>query len=216
MKTLMIALTIVAFIACATLFQESAPLILNHIKGLGWVAPILFIFIYCIATILLLPTMVLTFAGGALFGPILGTVFNLIGATIGAACAFYISRHFSVNWVATKTGPKLNKLISGVERSGWQFVAVLRLIPIIPFNLVNYGLGLTRIKFSHYLITTFLFLAPGEIIYTYCGYAGMDALSNPILFYKAILALVILFFVFQLVIIYHRRLKKTSKNNADH
>ncbi|WP_232220416.1 VTT domain-containing protein [Legionella tunisiensis] len=63
----------------------------------------------------------------------------------------------ATDWFASRRGPKINKLISGVERSGWQFVALIRLIPIIPFNLVNYGLGLTQIKFRHYVITTFIF-----------------------------------------------------------
>lgn len=185
MKTLNIVFAIIAFIACAWIFQQNAPFILSHIKDLGWLAPVLFVLFYCLATILLLPTMVLTFAGGALFGPFLGVLFNLIGATAGAACAFYISRHLATDWFASRRGPKINKLISGVERSGWQFIALLRLIPIIPFNLVNYGLGLTQIKFRHYVITTFIFLTPGEIIYTYCGHAGMDALTHPTPFYKS-------------------------------
>lgn len=173
-------------IASAIIFQEKAPIILSSIKGLGWLAPILFLLIYCLATILLLPTMVLTLAGGALFGPLLGTLFNLIGATLGAACAFCISRHLAIDWLAAKRGPKLNKLISGVERGGWQFVALLRLVPIVPFNLVNYGLGITQIKFSHYILTTFIFLTPAEIIYTYCGHAGMDALTHPTPFIKTL------------------------------
>ncbi len=220
MKTLMIVVTIVAFIACAFIFQENAPLILNYIKGLGWMAPILFLLIYSLATIFLLPTMVITLAGGVLFGPLFGTLLNLIGATLGAVCAFSISRHFAIDWIASKNRPKLNKLIAGVERNGWQFVAVLRLIPIIPFNLVNYGLGLTRIKFSHYVITTFFFLAPAEIIYTYCGYAGMDALSNRISFYKSetiliMAGLALLFLLFKLFSLYRRRFKKINKNCSD-
>ncbi|KTD24567.1 MULTISPECIES: TVP38/TMEM64 family protein [Legionella] len=175
---------VVILITSAIIFQEKAPIILSSIKELGWLAPILFLLIYCLATILLLPTMVLTLAGGALFGPLFGTLFNLMGATLGAACAFCISRHLAIDWLAAKRGPKLNKLISGVERRGWQFVALLRLLPIVPFNLVNYGLGITQIKFSHYILTTFIFLTPAEIIYTYCGHAGMDALTHPTPFYK--------------------------------
>ena len=200
----LIALTIIAFIVCATIFQENAPLIINKIKELGWLAHLFFLLIYCIATILLLPTMVLTLAGGALFGPVFGTLFNLTGASLGAACAFCISRHFAIDWIAAQNGTKFNKIISGVEKRGWQFAAALRLVPIIPFNLVNYGLGLTRIKFSHYLITTFVFIAPAEVVYTYCGYAGMDALSSPIPLYKnasiiVLLALVILFLLYKLI-----------------
>lgn len=213
MKTLWVALTIVAFIACAAVFQENAPVILNNIKGLGWLAPFLFLLLYSLATILLLPTMVLTFAGGALFGPVFGTFFNLIGATLGAACAFTISRHLTIDWLTPHDKPRLNKLIAGVERGGWQFAALLRLIPIIPFNLVNYGLGMTHIKFSHYVLTTFIFLAPAEIIYTYCGYASMDMLRNPAPFYKnasllVLLGLVVFALILKLVKFYRAEKKQ--------
>lgn len=184
MKTLFLVFTLVAFFICATLFQENMLVILNSIKGLGWLAPLLFLVLYCFATILFLPTMVLTLAGGALFGPVLGTFINLFGATLGAGCAFFISRYFAADWINAKRGPKLEKLIHGVERSGWQFVALLRLIPIIPSCFTNYGLGITRIKFSHYLVTTFIFLIPSEIIYTYCGHASMDIHTHPMQYYK--------------------------------
>lgn len=177
-------MALVAFIICALVFQKHSLEIIHWINDLGWLAPVLFIITYCLATILLLPTMVLTLAGGAIFGPVIGTVLNLIGATWGAACAFLITRHLLFDWFAKKKGDRINKLIAGVDQRGWLFVAILRLFPIIPFNLVNYGLGVTGIKFRLYLITTFIFLIPAEIIYTYFGYAGMDALSNPGPIYK--------------------------------
>lgn len=146
-----------------------------------------------------LPTMVLTLAGGAIFGPVMGTVFNLMGATSGAAVSFLITRHLLYDWCTTRRGPRLNNLIRGVEKKGWLFVAVLRLFPIIPFNLVNYGLGITNISFRLYLVITFVFLIPSEIIYTYCGYAGVSALSQPQHLYRdvslllgAVIVLVIL------------------------
>ncbi len=166
------------------MFQKHSLEIIQWIDDLGWIAPVLFIITYCLATILLLPTMVLTLAGGAIFGPVIGTMLNLIGATLGAACAFLITRHLLHDWIAQKKGPRINKLIAGVDERGWLFVAILRLFPIIPFNLVNYGLGITGIRFRLYLITTFIFLIPAEIIYTYFGYAGMDALTNRGQIYK--------------------------------
>lgn len=170
--------------SCAILFHHHSLEIIQWINNLGWMAPVLFIITYCLATLMLLPTMVLTLAGGALFGPVIGTILNLIGATWGAACAFLITRHCLTDWFNKKKGERINKLIAGVDERGWIFVAIVRLFPIIPFNLVNYGLGVTGIKFRVYLITTFLFLIPAEIIYTYFGYAGMDALSNPAPVYK--------------------------------
>lgn len=209
MRVFCTALAILAFIASAYLFQQNAPAILYHIKNLGWLAPVLFLLIYCIATILLLPTMVLTLAAGALFGPFFGTLLNLFSATFAAACAFLISRHWAIDWLAKKRGPRVNKLIAGVEKNGWQFVALLRLVPIIPYNLVNYGLGLTQIKFSHYLITTFIFLTPAEIVYTYCGYAGMGVLTHQASFYKnssmiILLTIVLLFLVVKVFKYYQR------------
>ncbi len=186
MKIFCFTLIVAVIILCAYLFQQNTSAIVNWIETLGLLAPIFFLLLYCLATILFLPTMVLTLAGGALFGPIIGTLFNLISATLGAVCAFCISRYLIFDKVADTKNIRIKNLIAGVENRGWQFVALLRLIPIIPFNMVNYGLGVTRIKLSHYLFATIIFLIPGEIIFTYCGYAGMDILSHPQEFYKNI------------------------------
>ena len=159
--------------------------IIDWIDDLGWLAPLFFIIVYALASILFLPTMVITLAGGAIFGPIIGVILNLVGATLGAALSFLITRYLVYDWFSKKRELRLNKLIRGVEKKGWIFIAFLRLIPVIPFNLVNYGLGLTSIPFRIYLITTAVFLIPVEIIYTYFGYAGMHVLANPGQFYKS-------------------------------
>lgn len=178
MKTLFIVLAIIAFVIIAILFQERLPSIIELIKGLGWLGPLLFLLIYTLATVLFLPTMILTLAGGALFGPLHGTLFNLLGATLGAISAFCLARYVSIDWLRTEKDSKVHKLLIGIERGGWQFAALVRLFPVIPFNLVNYGLGLTKIKFSHYFLTTFIFLIPTEIVYTYCGHAGIGMIMN--------------------------------------
>ncbi|CAM2930789.1 TVP38/TMEM64 family protein [Legionella worsleiensis] len=183
-KTSCVVLALVFFVVCALAFQQHSIEIIHWIDDLGWLAPVLFVLVYCLATLMLLPTMVLTLAGGAIFGPIFGLLLNLLGATSGAALAFLITRHLTYNWFSQKRGEKLDKLIQGVDEKGWLFVAFLRLVPIVPFNLVNYGMGITGITFRVYLITTFVFLIPAEIIYTCFGYAGMDALAQPNNFYR--------------------------------
>ena len=184
MKIFCFALAIAALAVCAFFFQQNESAIINWIETLGLIAPIFFLLLYCLATLLFLPTMMLTLAGGVIFGPVLGTLFNLLGATFGAVCAFCISRYCVSERLARTKNTRIRNLISGVESQGWQFLALLRLIPIIPFNLVNYGLGVTRIKYSHYVIVTVVFLIPTEIIFTYFGYAGMDLLTHPREFYK--------------------------------
>lgn len=148
------------------------------INGAGVMAPIVFMLIYALVTLLFLPGSVITLAGGALFGPVLGTIYNLTGATLGAVLAFLISRYLASDWIADKAGGKVKQLITGVEGEGWRFVAFVRLMPLFPFNLLNYALGLTRIRFLHYLLATYVFMLPGAIAYTYLGYAGREAIGG--------------------------------------
>ncbi|MCK5336497.1 MAG: VTT domain-containing protein, partial [Gammaproteobacteria bacterium] len=82
------------------------------------------------------------------------------------------------DWVEKKTGGRLKSLKQGVEGEGWKFVAFVRLVPLFPFNLLNYALGLTKIKLSHYSIATYICMLPGAIAYTYIGYVGREALAG--------------------------------------
>lgn len=148
------------------------------ITNAGWAAPIFFVLLYALATTLMVPGLALTLAGGALFGPIWGTVFNLTGATIGASVAFLIARYLGADWVQKKMTGKSKKLIDGVEEEGWRFVAFTRLVPLFPFSLLNYALGFTRIPFLHYVIASFVFMVPGAFAYTWLGYTGKEALAD--------------------------------------
>jgi uncharacterized membrane protein YdjX (TVP38/TMEM64 family) len=143
----------------------------------GW-APILFLLMYALATVLFVPGSVLTLAGGALFGPIWGTLLNLTGATLGATLAFVIARYVASDWVAAHSSNRLGRLIRGVEEEGWRFVAFVRLVPLFPFNLVNYAFGLTRIRLREYVLASLVCMAPGAFAYTYLGYAGREAASG--------------------------------------
>ena len=134
--------------------------------------PILFIVLFAAATVMFLPGTVFALAGGALFGPVWGTLLNLSGATIGAVLAFLATRLLGGEWVRARAGERLERLIAGVEAEGWRFVAFVRLVPLFPFNLVNYAFGLTRIGLTAYAATTFVCMIPGAIAFTYAGHAG--------------------------------------------
>ena len=99
----------------------------------------------------------------------------MTGATIGATIAFLIARYLASDWVSRKASGWLKQLIEGVETEGWRFVAFVRLVPIFPFNILNYALGLTRIRLFHYVITSYICMLPGAIAYTYIGYTGRNA-----------------------------------------
>ncbi len=144
----------------------------------GAAAPLLFMLIYIIGTVFFLPGSVLTLLGGALFGPWWGTFYNLTGATIGAMLSFLAARYLASDWVANKTGGRMKQLITGVENEGWRFVAFTRLVPLFPFNLLNYALGLTKIPFTQYSLATYVCMLPGAVAYTYLGYAGKEAIAG--------------------------------------
>ena len=173
--------------------QLDATVIQNWIEEAGNAAPLLFMLVYIVGTVFFFPGAVLTLLGGALFGPVLGTFYNLTAATIGSMLSFLVARYLASGWVEKKTGGRLKQLMDGVENEGWRFVAFTRLVPLFPFNLLNYGLGLTKIKFSHYSIATYIFMLPGAIAYTYLGYIGKEAATGGEgLIQKAMLALALL------------------------
>lgn len=167
--------------------------VVQWVGELGPLAWLAFMAIYALATVLFLPGSVLTLAGGTLFGPVLGTFVNLTGATLGATLAFLLSRYLASDWVEQKAGGRLKQLKDGVEGEGWRFVAFVRLVPLFPFNLLNYALGLTRIRLLHYLVATYVCMLPGAFAYTYLGYAGREAAAGgEDLIQKALLALALL------------------------
>ena len=158
--------------------QISVESLAARVSALGWYAPLVFIACYAVATVFFMPGILFTLAGGALFGPVYGTLYNLVGATLGATLAFLAARYIAYDWVAERTGNRLRQLVEGVEEEGWRFVAFARLVPLFPFNLLNYALGLTRLRLSHYVITSFVFMAPAGAAYTYLGYAGREVASG--------------------------------------
>jgi len=171
---------VLAAVTLAVIYRDrfDAAALEAWVRDAGPIAPLLFILVYALTAVLFLPGAVITLAGGALFGPVLGTVYNLIGATLGATLAFLIARYLASDWVAEKAGGRVKQLINGVEGEGWRFVAFVRLVPLFPFNLLNYALGLTRLRLLHYIIASCLFMLPSTIAFTYLGYAGREAVGG--------------------------------------
>ncbi|MBD3670994.1 MAG: VTT domain-containing protein [Gammaproteobacteria bacterium] len=148
------------------------------VAGYGAMGSVLYMLVYAVGTVLFFPGSVLTLAGGAMFGPVLGTLLNLTGATLGATLAFLVARYLAADWVEARSSGHLGQLKRGVEAEGWRFVAFVRLVPLFPFNALNYALGLTRLNLFTYIWASWLFMLPGAIAYTYLGYAGREAVAG--------------------------------------
>lgn len=173
-----------ALLAAAALWAAINPAALDlasieaTILGLGGWAPAGFIAAFALATVLFLPGALFGLAGGALFGPIWGTLWNLAGATLGATLAFLAARYIASDWVARKAAGRMKQIAEGIDAEGWRFVAVTRLVPLFPFNLLNYALGLTRIPLAHYVLASLVCMLPGTAAYTWLGYAGREAAAG--------------------------------------
>jgi uncharacterized membrane protein YdjX (TVP38/TMEM64 family)/rhodanese-related sulfurtransferase len=174
------ALALLALVGTTLAFRHrfDATTLSAWVEDAGAAGPIVFIAIYVAATVLFLPGALVTLAGGALFGPVWGTVWNLTGATLGGALAFLIARYLGADWVSRRAGPRLQRLNAGVADEGWRFIAFVRLVPLFPFNLLNYALGLTRIRFETYVMASAVFMLPGALAYTWLGHAGRQALGG--------------------------------------
>ncbi len=144
------------------------------VESLGPWGPIVFILGYALFTVAFIPGSFLTLAGGALFG-LWGTLYVFAGATLGAAAAFLVSRYVARGAIEKKLegNEKFAVIDKAVAGQGRKIVFLLRLSPIFPFNLLNYGLGLTKVRFLDYLVAS-IGMIPGTFLYVYYGKAAGD------------------------------------------
>jgi len=131
---------------------------------LGWLG---FIALYVAGTVLLFPGTIFTVAGALLFGLWLGFFLNIIGATIGAVAAYRVSRLMGKDAFDGLAPKKLRELEQKVSKRPFETVLILRLLPFIPYNALNYALGLTTIRTKPYFWGTLLGIAPTSFAYTY-------------------------------------------------
>jgi uncharacterized membrane protein YdjX (TVP38/TMEM64 family) len=157
----------------------------ERLRGLlqqyGMLAPLIYMAIYSLAPALFLPGLPMTIVGGILFGPVWGVIYSMTSATAGACVAFLVSRYLARDLIKSRlTGARWRQLDLQVAEQGWKMVALTRLIPLFPFNLLNYAFGLTGIKFSHYAVATFIFMLPGCIAFIVFSSSLLDLFQGKI------------------------------------
>lgn len=178
------------------------------ISSYGMLAPIVFMLFYTVAPVMFLPGLPLTIAGGVLFGPFWGVVYSIIGATLGASLSFLISRYVARDLIMSKlTHPRWQKLDKDVETHGWKVVALTRLIPLFPFNLLNYAFGLTSIGFIPYALASFICMLPACIAFIVFSSSFTDLIGGKIP-PEFIVGILLIIAVSLLPLIYKRLKKK--------
>jgi uncharacterized membrane protein YdjX (TVP38/TMEM64 family) len=174
-------LLLLALVCLVVLGRLAAPYLESFqewVRGLGAWGPLAFICGYALATVAFAPGSVLTLAAGPLFGVPAGVLYALSGATLGASCAFLLARYVARAAIERRVegDPRFAAIDRAVAGEGRRIVFLLRLSPVFPFNLLNYALGLTRIRFVDYAVAS-IGMLPGTLLYVYLGAVGGAAAS---------------------------------------
>lgn len=138
----------------------------QFLEASGLWAPVIFILIYTLGICFFVPGTILTALGAAIFGPYRGFVYVLVGAMLGASVTFFIGRYLGRDFAASVIGDKLKKYDEAIERNGFATVLYLRLI-YFPFTMMDFGMGLTRVRFWDYFWGTLLGIIVGTFVFTF-------------------------------------------------
>ncbi len=152
----------------------------GHIENLGPLGPIVFVLSYVVLTLFLIPGSALTLGAGAIFGLWRGAVIVIIGANLAALCSFLLARTFLRERVEqwAKGNPRFAALDRAIGREGFKMALLSRLSPIFPFTLLNYFLGLTKVRLGSYVLANLIGMLPGTFLYVYLGATARDALTG--------------------------------------
>jgi uncharacterized membrane protein YdjX (TVP38/TMEM64 family) len=164
----------VAAILWAPLFLAT----LRHARSLGAAAPVAFILIHIFGVVAFVPATVFAVAGGALFGFTQGVVYSLIGGSFGAVGAFLIGRYVARRFVARRlaASPQAAAIDRAISSDGGRILFLLRLSPVMPFNVLNYMLGASSVRLKDFVIASAGML-PGTMVGAYAGQVAGDALA---------------------------------------
>lgn len=145
--------------------------LVSWVRAAGPAGVAVYAAVYVSATLLLLPGSALTAGAGFAYGPLGGTVLVSPVSVLAATLAFILGRTVARGWVARRmaAAPRFAAVDAAIGESGFKIVLFLRLSPLFPFNLLNYGLGLTRVRLRDYVLASFLGMLPGTALYVYLG-----------------------------------------------
>ena len=208
---LIIIVTTVFILSSIYGFGDKLGSLQDWIDTLGPLGPIVFVLIYIGATVSAIPGTILGVAAGVIFGSIIGVILVSISSTIGACICFLIARYFARDAVERwfSKSEKFQRLDKLTEEHGTIIIAITRLIPLFPFNLLNYGFGLTRVSFKTYMFWSWLCMLPGSILFV----VGADVFTQFITYGKISWELIAIIVVFSVILVLmgrysYKKLKK--------
>jgi uncharacterized membrane protein YdjX (TVP38/TMEM64 family) len=162
----------------ATHRQMLHPEALKSAIGSSMTAPLIFLLLHVVASLIFIPRTLMAAAAGLLFGAVGGFIWATLGSLLGAVAGFLLARYVNDGLLEPESMPKIGPLLQKAEAGGWRAVALIRLIPILPHPIANYGLGLTRLSLTSYMLGSLIGQIPMTIAYVDFGAAGDRALSG--------------------------------------
>ena len=178
LRIALVATAVLVLVLLGRRLGAALPAFKAWVDSLGAWGPVVFIAGYALAVVAFAPGSILTLAGGAIFGLARGTLYVFIAATLGASLAFLVARYVARPWVARRiaANPGFAAIDRAVAAQGRRIVFLLRLSPAFPFSLLNYALGLTRVRFVDALVAS-IGMLPGTLLYVYYGTLGLEVAS---------------------------------------
>lgn len=184
------AVTAATGVAAVLLLGPVREDLVEFVAGFGHAAPLAFVVLYVILSLVLVPTSVLALAAGVLFGAALGATLTVVGGTVSAAIGFAVGRRLGREPVERLAGDRLSRADRWLCRHGVVAVAVARNVPALPYGLMNYAAGVTGIPAGRYLAGTVLGIVPGGVAFAMFG-GSIDDLTSPQFYLAVVLLLVV-------------------------
>ncbi|MCH4827271.1 MAG: TVP38/TMEM64 family protein [Planococcus sp. (in: firmicutes)] len=173
-----------------SVFQVDANDLRNWILSFGIWSPVFYILIYTVRPLIFFPASVLSIAGGLAFGAWLGTLYTIIGATLGAMLSFYVAKTLGKSFVRKSWTGNVGKIQSQMEQNGFFYVLLFRFIPVINFDLISYVAAFAKVRFTSFALATFIGIIPGTFAYNFLGSSFVS--GNPKIIILAVVVFVIL------------------------
>ena len=173
-----------------SVFEVDANDLRSWILSFGIWAPVMYIVIYTIRPLIFFPASVLSIAGGLAFGAWLGTLYTIIGATLGAILSFYVAKTFGKSLIRKEWTGNAGKIQSQMEQNGFFYVLLFRFIPVINFDLISYAAAFAKVRFTSFALATLVGIIPGTFAYNFLGSSFVS--GNPKIIVLAVAVFVIL------------------------
>ena len=170
----MVAGLVAAAVVAALVFlpvASSVERLIEWIRGAGAIGVVVFAVAYVLATVLVVPGALLTLGAGFAYGPLLGTLLVSPVSVLSATISFALGRTVARDWIVGRINgdPRFAAVDAAIGREGFKIVVLLRLSPVFPFSVLNYALGITRVRLRDYVLGSFVGMLPATAMYVYLG-----------------------------------------------